>query len=100
VADETLVAEENGEILGFATLRMNSPDEGEGVLFGVTKQAQGRGIYRSLVTRSLEWCRAQGGSHMLNSTQITNLAVQRVWTRAGYEVSHAYYTFHKWFDEA
>ena len=98
VADEVLVAVEGESILGFATLRLNSPEEGEGVLFGVAPAAQGRGIYRSFIIRAMEWFRSRGRSHMVVSTQITNIAVQKVWVRVGFEPSHAYYTFHKWFD--
>ena len=98
VADQVLVADEGGTILGFATLRLNSPEESEGVLFGVSPAAQGRGVYRSFMIGAMEWTRTQGRSRMLVSTQITNLAVQKVWTRVGFEPSHSYYTFHKWFD--
>ncbi len=98
VADEVLVADDKGILLGFATLRLNSPDEGEGVLFGVAPAAQGRGIYRSFMIRSMEWFRAKGCTRQVVSTQITNIAVQKVWTRVGFEPSHAYYTFHRWFD--
>ena len=98
VADEVLVAVDGEIILGFATLRFNSEQEGEGVLFGVDPQAQGRGIYRSFMVRAMEWFLAQGRTRMLVSTQITNFAVQRVWTRVGFELSHACYTFHRWFD--
>jgi GNAT superfamily N-acetyltransferase len=99
VADEVLVAKQNSDILGFATLRLNSADEGEGVLFGVTPYSQGRGIYRSFMIHGMRWCLAKGASRMVVSTQITNIAVQKVWTRLGFEPSHAYYTFHKWFDK-
>ena len=98
VADEVLVAVDGETILGFATLRFNSKQEGEGVLFGVAPQVQGRGIYRSLMVRAMEWFLAKGRTRMVVSTQITNVAVQRVWTRLGFELSHACYTFHKWFD--
>lgn len=98
VADEVLVAEMDGRIAGFATLRFNSADEGEGVLFGVAPFAQGRGIYRSFMVRSMQWCAEHGRRYMIVSTQITNLAVQKVWVRLGFEPSHAYYTFHKWYD--
>ena len=98
VAGEVLVAELDGRVAGMATLRMNDSEEGEGVLFGVAPAAQGHGIYRSFMIRAMEWCRAQGATRMVVSTQITNLAVQKVWTRVGFEPSHAYYTFHKWFD--
>jgi GNAT superfamily N-acetyltransferase len=97
-ADEVLVADLDGAIVGFATLRLTNPDEGEGVLFGVGPAAQGRGIYRSFMIGGMNWCRSQGAARMVVSTQITNVVVQKVWTRVGFEMSHSYYTFHKWFD--
>ncbi len=98
VADEVLVAESAGSIVGFATLRLNDKDEGEGVLFGVAASVQGQGIYRSFMIHGMNWCLSRGAKRMVVSTQINNVAVQKVWTRMGFELSHAYYTFHKWFD--
>ena len=98
VADEVMVADSAGSIVGFATLRLNSAEEGEGVLFAVAPSAQGQGIFRSLVIRGMEWCLAKGTERMIYSTQITNMAVQKVLMRLGFEPSQAYYTFHKWFD--
>lgn len=98
VANEVLVAEIDSRLAGFATLRRNNDDEGEGVLYGVAPWAQGRGIYRSFMVQSMEWGKEQGFKRMVYSTQVTNNAVQRVWTRVGAEISHAYYTFHKWFN--
>jgi GNAT superfamily N-acetyltransferase len=99
VADEVLVAELDGRLAGFATLRQNNPEEGEGVLYGVAPWAQGRGIYQSFMIQSLEWGKARGLKRMFYSTQVTNIAVQKVWVRVGAEMNHAYYTFHRWFDE-
>jgi GNAT superfamily N-acetyltransferase len=97
VADEVLVAEIEGKIAGFATLRLNSPHEVEGLLFAVAPESQGKGICRLFMIRSLQWCRAQGATRMVISTQVTNVPMQKVWCRAGFEPSHSYYTFHKWF---
>jgi GNAT superfamily N-acetyltransferase len=99
VAGHVLVADRNGDLLGFAALRMNNDQEGEGVLFGVAPQAQGLGIFRSFMVQGMQWCKARGAQRVLMSTQITNLAVQKVWCRVGFEPSRSYYTFHKWFDE-
>jgi len=99
MAHEVLVADDAGQLMGFATLRLNSEEEGEGVLFGVAPEAQGRGIYRSFMIRSMEWFLAQGRTRQVVSTQIINIAVQKVWTRVGFVPSHAFFTFHKWFDE-
>ncbi len=97
-ADDVLVAVADGAILGFATLRMNSPEEGEGVLFGVAPEAQGKGVYRSFMVNGLKWGNQRGAKRMVVSTQVTNGAVQRVWARLGFEYSRGYYTFHRWFD--
>lgn len=99
VADEVLVAKSNRDIIGFATLKINSLTEGEGVLFGVSPDAVGRGVYWSLMTAGMRWFHAKGMRLMAVSTQINNIAVQKTWVRLGFEPSRSYYTFHKWFDE-
>lgn len=99
VAGRVLVADLNGKIVGFSTLRLNNPQEGEVALNGVAPEAQGHGIYRSLMIRAMEWFRSQGAERMIISTQINNVAPQKVWARVGFVMSHGYYTFHKWFDE-
>ena len=99
VADGVLVAEIDGSILGFITLRVNSPVEVDGLLIAVHPSVQGQGIARSLMIGALKWCESRGAERMIISTQINNLSSQKVWARLGFELSHAYYTFHKWFDE-
>jgi GNAT superfamily N-acetyltransferase len=91
VADEVLVAELDGRLVGFATLQGD-----EGVLFGVSPDAQGRGIYRTLMIAGMQRCAARGSTRMIVSTQVTNIAVQKVWVRLGFEPSSSCHTFHKW----
>jgi GNAT superfamily N-acetyltransferase len=97
VASEVLVAELDNNVIGFATLRLNTAEEGEGVLFGVAPEEQGIGIYRSFMVNGMQWCKEQQAKRMVVSTQITNVAVQKVWSRVGFEPADSYYTFHKWF---
>ena len=97
-ADEVLVAELNGRVVGFATLRINSPDESEGVLFCVDSSAQRMGIYRSFMIQGMRWSVSKGMKSMVVSTQLINTRVQKVWTRLGFEIRDSYYTLHKWFD--
>ncbi len=97
VATEVLVAEIDKKIVGFLTLRLNSPKEMEGLLFGVAPEVRGIGVGRSLMVSGLELCKMQQATRMLISTQVTNVAVQKVWCRIGFEPSHSYYTLHKWF---
>ena len=97
VADQVLVATLDASIAAFATLRFNDAQEGEGVLFGVAPEAQGRGVYRALMTGAMRWFKARARMRMVVSTQINNIAVQKVWSRLGFEPSASWYTFHKWF---
>jgi GNAT superfamily N-acetyltransferase len=100
VADTVLLAELDGQVVGFGVLQRADAESGDGRLYGIVPAARGRGIYRALMQHSLQWCQAQGFSRMLYSTQLTNIAAQKVCVRLGFEVSHAYYTFHRWFDAA
>jgi GNAT superfamily N-acetyltransferase len=97
VLNEVLIAEYANKVVGFAALQVNCPQEAEGVLFGVAVEAQGFGIYGSLLVKAIQWCKDQGVDHMMYSTQLTNIAAQKVLSRLGFEISHSYYTFHKWF---
>jgi GNAT superfamily N-acetyltransferase len=97
VADEVLVAVLDNAVVGFATLRLASPTEGEGVLFGVAPRAQGKGVYRRFMIDAMQWFQSRGAKRMFVSTQITNLAVQHSWVGLGFAPYQAFYTFHKWF---
>ncbi|MGH9511101.1 MAG: GNAT family N-acetyltransferase [Terriglobales bacterium] len=97
VAEQVFVAERDNEVAGFATLRLNSREEGEGLLYAVAPHSQGLGICHSLMLCSLQWCSSQGAHRMVISTQVTNIVMQKVWCQIGFEPRHSFYTFHKWF---
>jgi RimJ/RimL family protein N-acetyltransferase len=97
VANCVLVAEVEKQLVGFLTVRLITPHQGELVLGGVLPQAQGHGVYKSYIIKGMEWCKEQGADEVITSTQIINIAVQKVWARLGFEIREAYYTFHKWF---
>jgi GNAT superfamily N-acetyltransferase len=99
-ADQVLVAECEGAVAGFASIRLNGLEEADVVLFAVDPAWQGQGIARSLLVHALEWCRSRNVSRVLYSTQITNHPAQRLLVRLGFEPIRASYTFHKWFDGA
>jgi len=96
-ADVVLVSEHGGKIVGFGTIRINNPMEGEGMLFGVAPPCQGKGVYRGIMKGCINWCTKKGLHRMIISTQITNVASQKVWSRLGFEPNGSLYTFHKWF---
>lgn len=100
VSDNTpvLIAEIKRQVVGFLTMRLNTPEEGEIVLNGVHPDHQCRGIYSSLFERSKYTLAEIGAKRAIISTQINNYAVQKVWARSGLVHEKSYYTFHKWYD--
>lgn len=98
VADDVLLLVEDTTLLAFVTLKLVNPEEGEIVVGGVSPVAQGRGLYRTFIVRSMQWCQARGARRVLVSTQVTNVAVQKVWHRLGFQPSRSDLTFHVWFE--
>ncbi|MET0264789.1 MAG: GNAT family N-acetyltransferase [Duganella sp.] len=100
VADAVLLIETaDGTLAAFATLKDRGAPLFEGVLFGVHPQHQGRGLYQALMQQAQHWGSEHGFAAMTVSTQVVNLAVQKVWCRLGFEPSSSYYTFHQWFGD-
>jgi GNAT superfamily N-acetyltransferase len=97
VATAVLLIEHGGQLVAFATLQDRSNGLLEGVLFGVHPEHQGRRLYQALMQQAQHWGHEHGFSAMTVSTQVVNLAVQKVWCRLGFEPSSSYYTFHQWF---
>jgi len=99
IADAVLLITWEDEIAGFATLRKIESYMFEGVLFGVSPKHQGKSLYNALMLLSQNWAFERGFKQMTVSTQITNLAVQKVWCRQGFEPLKSHYTLHKWFSK-
>lgn len=98
VADAVLLIEKNDEIAAFSTIKVNGGNEIEGVLFGVSPSHRCQGLHLHLMKSSQNWGVNNGYQRMITSTQITNIAVQKNWSRLGFEPGRSYYTFHKWFN--
>ncbi|MCB1337296.1 MAG: GNAT family N-acetyltransferase [Maritimibacter sp.] len=92
-----LVAAEGQRVRGFLALRRNGPAECDIVLNAVAPEAQRRGYYGALLAKALEEARSQGATRIVTSTQIGNLAVQRLWVRQGFVMTGAVYTLHRWY---
>jgi len=87
------VASVKNRIVAFATTRVEQ-DTCEIVLNGVSKSLQGQGIYRALVAHVQAQARSLGCTTVFSSTQIGNLAPQRVWAHQGFFLSKAVNTIH------
>jgi GNAT superfamily N-acetyltransferase len=98
VANAVILAEEDEQILGFGTIRESAPGSVDNALFGVLPAAQGRGVFRSLISEATAWALAREYQLASYSTQIQNKTVLNAVLRSGFEYDRACYTFHRWWD--
>jgi len=96
VADEVLIAEVADMPCGFLTIKKHGKIA-EFPLNAVSKDFQRRGIFNQLILHGIDYCIREGIKSIYTSTQINNLAPQKVWIRNHFEPQKYVYTFHKWF---
>jgi L-amino acid N-acyltransferase YncA len=87
---ETVVLEEDGVVLGSATMGPNRPGRGAHVgtaSFMVATQAQGRGVGRRLAQYVVQWHREQGyRAIQFNAVVETNAAAVALWQSLGFRI--------------
>lgn len=98
-ASPALVAEADGQIIGFLTINNTDTDTGELTLSGVDPGWQSKGIYGRLISHGLKLLAEAGCSKVNISTQVNNIPVQKAWAKHGLRMEKSYYTLHKWCDD-
>lgn len=87
------LAKRADEIVAFATCSFDETSC-EGVLYGVAPGAAGGGLYGDLIRFTQRYFKERGRTLMKVSTQIQNVAVQKVWTREGFRLAESFATLH------
>ena len=97
-ADDGSVAwlvEYDGELAGFSCCRADrASGTAIGVLNGVLPEMRSRGIYRGMLRATVDAFTEMGMKRFEISTQVHNIAVQRVWTAHGLVLRSASNTVH------
>jgi dTDP-4-amino-4,6-dideoxy-D-galactose acyltransferase len=97
-AQQVLVANLNGEPLGYITCHVDSPETGRIGLVGVNRLAQHQGVGRALVHGALAWFSAAGSKEVVVVTQGRNVAALRLYQRYGFFADSLALWYHKWFE--
>lgn len=100
-AQAVWIAEAEGEAVGYITCHVDqAPHRGRIGLVGVGGKAQGRGIGKLLVWRSLAWFSEQGLPVATVVTQGRNIHAQRLYQRCGFITQGIQLWYHKWYPES
>ena len=97
-ADQVIVAEIGGKVIGYVTCKLFSDSScGKIDLVGVAKQARGQGIGEALINCALVWFMQQKAERVQVVTQGSNIAAQRLYQRCGFSIQSVQLWYHKWF---
>lgn len=100
-ADMALVAEVNGEAIGYitGTINKDAPDQGIYELTGVRPDMRRNGVGQELFRSGLDWFVQHGVRHVHLATQGRNIPTQRMVQRNGFITQACRIYYHKWFHE-
>lgn len=94
-ADEVIVAESGGEVLGFATMALDPERQARvPVLLGVEPRYDGAGIGVMLVRLMLEWYHRRGVKVFLGETEKSNIKINSLYLRLGFTVLDCNLLYH------
>lgn len=100
IADEVIVAEQNGEPVGYMTCKLpTSPESKDGVLMllGVNEEKRGNKLGQRITVEALWWFARQGMAMASLATQGHNVAVMRFYERLGFITRSTQFWYHKWY---
>jgi spore coat polysaccharide biosynthesis predicted glycosyltransferase SpsG/GNAT superfamily N-acetyltransferase len=95
--DKVLVAELDGQPVGFITCRVKSPFVGTIELVGVDSKWRGKGLGVAVVEAALQWFADRGIERVTVVTQGRNYAAQRLYQHCGFLTESTQLWYHKWF---
>ncbi|MEN4909663.1 dTDP-4-amino-4,6-dideoxy-D-galactose acyltransferase [Rahnella bonaserana] len=87
--------DEQGNGLGFVTLRRLSEDEVRIGLLAVRPEYQGQGAGKKLMVAAKKWCAEQGVSRLYVATQTGNLAALNLYLASGGKVTRTAYWLYR-----
>ncbi len=98
-ADLAIVAEINGQAVGYITGNIDKSDASLGIyeLTGVEPQARRSGVGQELFRSGLDWFSQHGVHHVRLATQGRNIQTQRMVQRNGFITQACRIYYHKWF---
>jgi GNAT superfamily N-acetyltransferase len=98
-ADHVVVAENDGEAIGYLTVHLREPASATIGLVGVRQDCRGQGVGQRLMAGALAWIASQPVSRVWSATQGRNAASQQFFQKAGFRLTHRAIWYHRWFSE-
>ncbi|MCS7004220.1 MAG: GNAT family N-acetyltransferase [Cytophagales bacterium] len=88
------LVKQNGKVIGFTNFNFEESGVSKGILYGVTKEARGKGVFRDMIRYAINFSKDRGCERINATMQLENIPVQRVWHEEGLNMHHAISTIH------
>ena len=100
IADKVIVAECDGEIAGFLSFKthLNGSEYAAGGLGAVSPKFRNKDIFRMISLGGLNWGKQIGLEWEEHNVLITNLPVNRSFSKLGFKICNSFITMHLWID--
>lgn len=99
-AQTVLVAERNGQPVGYVTCHLSPDGRGSIGLLGVSAEVRGKGVGGDLVKGALAYFCEQGMRQATVVTQGRNIPAQRLYQKQGFLTESVQLWFHLWFERS
>lgn len=96
-ADVVIVAEDQGQAVGYISCHSVDQTTGKIGLVGVKTDARGKGLGKRLINASLQWFVSHGFTQVIVVTQGRNIAAQRLYQKCGFLTQAVQLFYHRWF---
>lgn len=97
-ADEVLVAETRGKVMGYVSCHCSDGGVGQIGLMGLRADVVGEGHGKRLLTSALDWMQSKGAQRVTVVTQGRNVKAQRLYQRCGFITKSVELWYHLWLD--
>ena len=96
-ADAVMVAELDGQPVGYVSCHLLDQSKGQIGLFGIRADLQGEGLGRRLINESLRWFWMQDRKEVMVVTQGRNINAQRLYQKCDFLTRSVQLWYHRWF---
>ena len=102
VADKVVVAEREGQVIGFLSLKQHERADERycaGVIGAVAVGYHGMGIFRAINIAALTWANTMAADRVEHNVLVTNYPINRTFAGLGFVIVRSAITLHGWLDE-
>lgn len=102
IADKIIVAEMEGEVIGFLTFKIQENAAGKFAIGGigaVAPKSHKIGVFRAINIEGMKWCKSAGIGRVEHNVLATNFPVNSTYSKLGFTVIRSEVTLHCWVND-